>query len=71
MINRILSLSILTVALMGCQPETKPVPPATVVITGCQYFPRLTASKKDTDETKTQILGYILVWDRICGKKNP
>lgn len=66
-----LCLAALAIGLSGCKPETKPVPPATVVITGCQYFPRLTASKKDTDETKTEILGYIVVWDKICGPKKP
>ncbi len=56
-------------AVIGCKPETKPVPPATVVITGCQYFPRLTASKRDTDETKEEILAYLTVYDKVCGKK--
>jgi hypothetical protein len=58
--------------LAGCHEAVKPVPPATVVITGCQYFPRLTASKKDTDVTKEQILAYVSIWDRVCGPaKNP
>lgn len=70
MIKRLLSLSMITVGMMGCQQATKPVPPATVVITGCQYFPRLTASKRDTDATKEEILAYLTVYDKVCAK-NP
>lgn len=70
MIKHLLLLSTFTV-LAGCHEAVKPVPPATVVITGCQYFPRLTASKKDTDETKEEILGYTIVWDKVCGQAKP
>lgn len=66
MTKYLLLLSTFTV-LAGCHEAVRPVPPATVVITGCQYFPRLTASKKDTDATKELILAYITVWDKVCG----
>lgn len=67
MTKRLLLLSVFAIFATGCKPETKPVPPATVVITGCQYFPRLSASKRDTDETKEEILAYIITWEKVCG----
>lgn len=49
----------------ACTP-TKPVQQAPVTITGCQAFPRLTASRQDTAQTREAILAYVTTWDALC-----
>lgn len=52
-------------ATSACTP-TKPVQQAPVTITGCQAFPRLTASRQDTAQTREAILAYVTTWDALC-----
>lgn len=58
------------IVLSACH-ETKPViPPATVVITGCDYFRPISASSKDTSDTKTQIIAHNYAYQLACGDQN-
>lgn len=52
--------------LMACveKPVKPPVPQ--VVVTGCTAFPRLTASRQDTAQTREAILAYVTTWDALC-----
>jgi hypothetical protein len=55
----------LAVAITACAPTVKPAAPQ-VVVTGCTAFPRLTASRQDTAETRQAILAYVTTWDALC-----
>lgn len=52
--------------MLGCTP-TKPVQPVQTVVTGCQAFPWLTASRQDTAETRQEIDNYTTIWLKLCG----
>lgn len=51
--------------LIACKPAVKPPAPQ-VVVTGCTAFPRLTASREDTAQTREAILAYVNTWDALC-----
>lgn len=55
-------------ALSACQPA-KPTPPPTVVVTGCEHFHLISASRKDTAETREQILGHNTEYLKTCPAK--
>lgn len=65
MTKRILFLFAASMAVSSCQP-TKPIAPPTVVITGCEHFSMLTASRSDTKETKTEILAHNTEFKKVC-----
>jgi hypothetical protein len=52
---------------VACTP-TKPPAPPTVVIAGCEHFKPISASRRDTDETKEQILAHNAEYVKVCGK---
>lgn len=57
----------LALLLSACTPAVKPTPP-TVVIAGCEHFKPISASRRDTDETKEQILAHNAEYVKVCGK---
>lgn len=59
------------VSLSACT-DTKPTIPANqIVVTGCDYFRPITASAKDTSDTKTQIIAHNYAYQLACKDKTP
>ncbi len=54
----------------ACQPTKPVIPPATVVISGCEHFGLITASPKDTVPTKTQILAHNAEYLKTCPRSS-
>lgn len=62
-----LGLLVTGITLAACH-QTKPViPPATVVVTGCDYFRPISAKKTDDSETLTQIIAHNYAYQLACG----
>lgn len=53
-------------ALAACAEKPVKPPAPQVVVTGCTAFPRLTASRQDTAQTREAILAYVTTWDALC-----
>jgi hypothetical protein len=67
-IKNALVVAALTFALGACADAVKPVPPApTVVVSGCEHFSLITVSRKDTPDTREQVLAYNAEYLKTCG----
>lgn len=56
-----------TLALATCTEAVKcPAVPPTVVVTGCEHFGLITASRQDTAETRQQIVAHNAEYLKTC-----
>ena len=68
MIRIILVILSCASVVSGCH-EVKTLPAPTVVITGCEHFRKISASRSDTEQTRKEILAHNTEYLKVCGQK--
>lgn len=66
-----LGLLVTGIVLSACHDVKPATPPATVVVTGCEYFRPISAKKTDDTETITQIIAHNYAYQLACSTPNP
>ncbi|KGQ36092.1 hypothetical protein JP34_00980 [Gallibacterium anatis] len=63
--SKLTAVLLLTALMSSCSQKA-----GIVRISGCASFGLIYPSRKDTDDTKRQVLNHNLTYERICGGQN-